>query len=162
MSTRIPLPQTSVQALVRALRNMGPYLLIELLLPGGTLVAVLLWLSQNAAKRPSTRARLPTAPRGVAATLLKPRQRNGASGSALLPFEKKLHDLRHDGSGALIELRGRQVRNRMRHGQELEIRETPRARHRCASRLEHVRDDRCGRYAVLFEHDAVEDTPRRA
>jgi hypothetical protein len=29
------------------LRAFGPYLLIELLLPGGTLIALLLWLSQH-------------------------------------------------------------------------------------------------------------------
>jgi hypothetical protein len=29
------------------LRSIGPYLLIELLLPGGTLIALLLWLSQG-------------------------------------------------------------------------------------------------------------------
>jgi hypothetical protein len=32
------------------LRSVGPYLLIELLLPGGTLLAVLLWLSQGFAQ----------------------------------------------------------------------------------------------------------------
>ena len=30
-----------------ALQNAGPYLLVELLLPGGTLIALLLWVSQN-------------------------------------------------------------------------------------------------------------------
>ena len=158
----MPLSQSPVQALVRALRSMGPYLLIELLLPGGTLVAVLLWLTQNAAKRPSTRARLPASPRGVAATLLKPRQRNGPSASALLSFQQKAHDLGNDRGGAAVELVRREVRDRVRHRDEFEVRQTPRARHRRAGRLEHVRDDRCGRYAVLFEHDAVEDTPRRA
>ncbi len=29
------------------LRGLGPYLLLELLLPGGTLLALLLWLSQR-------------------------------------------------------------------------------------------------------------------
>ena len=29
------------------LRAFGPYLLVELLLPGGTLIALLLWLSQR-------------------------------------------------------------------------------------------------------------------
>ena len=29
------------------LRNLGPYLLVELILPGGTLLALLLWLSQG-------------------------------------------------------------------------------------------------------------------
>ncbi|MEN3355922.1 MAG: hypothetical protein V7640_4080 [Betaproteobacteria bacterium] len=32
------------------LRSAGPYLLIELLLPGGTLLALLLWLSQGFAQ----------------------------------------------------------------------------------------------------------------
>jgi hypothetical protein len=32
------------------LRSVGPYLLIELLLPGGTLLALLLWLSQGFAQ----------------------------------------------------------------------------------------------------------------
>ena len=30
--------------ILQALRSLGPYLLIELLLPGGTLLALLLWL----------------------------------------------------------------------------------------------------------------------
>jgi hypothetical protein len=29
------------------MQNAGPYLLVELLLPGGTLIALLLWVSQN-------------------------------------------------------------------------------------------------------------------
>jgi hypothetical protein len=32
---------------LRGMREFGPYLLIELLLPGGTLVALLLWLMQR-------------------------------------------------------------------------------------------------------------------
>ena len=32
---------------LNALRNFGPYFLVELLLPGGTLVALLLWLSRR-------------------------------------------------------------------------------------------------------------------
>lgn len=32
---------------VKTLRNFGPYFLVELLLPGGTLVALLLWLSRR-------------------------------------------------------------------------------------------------------------------
>ena len=31
-----------------ALRNAGPYVLMELLLPGGTLLALLMWLSSGA------------------------------------------------------------------------------------------------------------------
>ena len=32
---------------VKVLRDAGPYLLMELLLPGGTLLALLLWLSSG-------------------------------------------------------------------------------------------------------------------
>jgi hypothetical protein len=28
-------------------RNLGPYLLVELLLPGGTVIALLLWIFRN-------------------------------------------------------------------------------------------------------------------
>ena len=35
------------QRLITALRDVGPYVLLEILLPGGTLVALLLWLSQR-------------------------------------------------------------------------------------------------------------------
>ena len=38
---------TTLKTISRRLRAAGPYLLIELLLPGGTLVALLLWLSQH-------------------------------------------------------------------------------------------------------------------
>ena len=33
------------------LRSVGPYAVIEILLPGGTLIALLLWLSRRAASR---------------------------------------------------------------------------------------------------------------
>jgi hypothetical protein len=33
-------------------RSIGPYLLVEVLLPGGTLIALLLWLSQHAKLQP--------------------------------------------------------------------------------------------------------------
>jgi hypothetical protein len=35
------------QRAITALRELGPYVLLEILLPGGTLVALLLWLSQR-------------------------------------------------------------------------------------------------------------------
>ena len=35
------------QRTITALRGLGPYVLLEILLPGGTLVALLLWLSQR-------------------------------------------------------------------------------------------------------------------
>jgi len=43
MTMKLP----NFQAVAQGLRKAGPYLLIELLLPGGTLVALLLWLSQH-------------------------------------------------------------------------------------------------------------------
>ena len=36
-----------LSGLLRASRKAGPYLLVELLLPGGTLIALLLWFSSN-------------------------------------------------------------------------------------------------------------------
>ena len=37
----------TLKTVSRRLRAVGPYLLVELLLPGGTLIAFLLWLSQH-------------------------------------------------------------------------------------------------------------------
>ena len=37
----------TVQKSLPKLRALGPYLVIEMLLPGGTLLALLLWLSQR-------------------------------------------------------------------------------------------------------------------
>ena len=33
--------------MITGLRDLGPYVLLEILLPGGTLVALILWLSQR-------------------------------------------------------------------------------------------------------------------
>lgn len=33
--------------LLPAVRALGPYLLVELVLPGGTLIALLMWLTQQ-------------------------------------------------------------------------------------------------------------------
>ena len=38
----------SFQKLIATLRRLGPYMLIELLLPGGTLVALALWFANSA------------------------------------------------------------------------------------------------------------------
>ena len=46
-----------------ALRAVGPYLLIELLLPGGTLFAFLLWLSQRFKRSALERGESPSVPR---------------------------------------------------------------------------------------------------
>lgn len=39
-------------------RSFGPYLAIELLLPGGSLIALLLWLCRTYAKPPNYHRRL--------------------------------------------------------------------------------------------------------
>ena len=41
---------TAVYRFMLRVRSLGPYVLIELLLPGGTLLALLLWLSQGMAR----------------------------------------------------------------------------------------------------------------
>jgi hypothetical protein len=38
---------TALKNLLLKLRALSPYLFVELLLPGGTLIALLLWLSQG-------------------------------------------------------------------------------------------------------------------
>ena len=48
-----------------ALRSVGPYLLIELVLPGGTLFALALWLSQRFGKRKETAPGTPAKPLGA-------------------------------------------------------------------------------------------------
>lgn len=37
----------AVEKLLSNARSVGPYLLVEILLPGGTLIALALWLSVN-------------------------------------------------------------------------------------------------------------------
>jgi hypothetical protein len=37
----------TLKNLLPKLRSLGPYFFVELLLPGGTLIALLLWLSQG-------------------------------------------------------------------------------------------------------------------
>ena len=50
----------TLRRLSRSARRVGPYVLIELLLPGGTLLALLLWLSQHLRLQPGAGAwRLP-------------------------------------------------------------------------------------------------------
>jgi hypothetical protein len=39
--------ESNLKLIVPALRSLGPYLLVEILLPGGTLVALLMWLYQQ-------------------------------------------------------------------------------------------------------------------
>ena len=63
---------------LRILRRAGPYVLVELLLPGGTLLALLLWLSSGAGRGafaeehpariiPSVSERVVAVPTGIAA-----------------------------------------------------------------------------------------------
>jgi hypothetical protein len=52
----------AVEQIFRQARSLGPYLAIELILPGGSIVALLLWSFRN---RPAARqmaARIATAP----------------------------------------------------------------------------------------------------
>ena len=79
-----------------------------------------------------------------------------------LAFQQELDDFGHDRGGALIELRRREVRDRMRHHEEAKIGNAPAPGHRPAGHLEHVRDDRGRRNAVLFKYYAVEHTARAA
>jgi hypothetical protein len=44
----------TLQTLRRLLARVGPYVLIELLLPGGTLVALLLYLHSRREEKPTT------------------------------------------------------------------------------------------------------------
>jgi hypothetical protein len=40
-----------MNALIQVVRNAGPYLAIELLLPGGSVIALLMWLSRHRFKK---------------------------------------------------------------------------------------------------------------
>ena len=56
---------TAVEQIFRQVRSLGPYLAIELILPGGSIVALLLWSFRN---RPAARliaARIASAPRAL-------------------------------------------------------------------------------------------------
>ena len=155
-----------MRSLIRTLRRFGPYLLIELLLPGGTLVAIMLWLSQNLARRQNPRARPRLITRSVATRIVCLPAREApvmkVAASALLPIEKEPHDLWRNRSRAFVELRGSEIRNGMRHGQKSEVRQSPGPRHGLSGYFEHISDDRCGRNAMLFKNDAVEHTARAA
>ena len=84
-----------------------------------------------------------------------------ATGS-VLAFEQQLDYLRRNFPRALIELRFGEIGNRVRHGEEFKILQSPRACHRLAGSHEHIRDDRCRRHTLLFKHYAVEHTARAA
>ena len=45
--------------LLEGARSLGPYLLVELLLPGGSLIALLLWLFRHSWKKQAPDARTP-------------------------------------------------------------------------------------------------------
>ena len=47
-----------MSAIVQGVKNVGPYMLVELLLPGGTLIALTMWLLARWRKK-----KLPLAPR---------------------------------------------------------------------------------------------------
>ena len=46
----------SLRSLIAKLRSLGPYVLIELLLPGGTLVALALWFANRRARAAAAEA----------------------------------------------------------------------------------------------------------
>jgi hypothetical protein len=46
-----------MKQLLQGARALSPYLLVELLLPGGTLIALSLWLYQNKGRLPGWRGR---------------------------------------------------------------------------------------------------------
>ena len=144
-------------------------MLIELLLPGGTLIAILLWLARRAGRPSRTRTLAKPVAARVAVLRLAPAGRvptifgaTGATASARLTLEQKPHDLGNDRRGALIELCGRQVRDRVRHREKSKIGQAPRARHSPSRYREDVGDDRRRWNAMLFENDAVEHTARAA
>ena len=157
------------RSLLNAARSLGPYLLVELLLPGGTLIAILLWLSRRARGQSRLSALAKPVAGSVAALRVMPAARpraipaaTGSAISARLPLEQKPHHLRHDRRGPLIELCGRQVCDRVRHREKSEIGQTPRPRHRPPRYREDVGDDRRRWNAMLFENYAVEHTARAA
>ena len=47
MTATLKMLMPATRAMFPAARALGPYLLVELLLPGGTLVALLLWLYRH-------------------------------------------------------------------------------------------------------------------
>lgn len=63
-----------LKTLVPRARRLGPYMLVELLLPGGTLLALLLWLSQELIRSPRTRAPRRITAATVAERMVGPRE----------------------------------------------------------------------------------------
>lgn len=79
-----------------------------------------------------------------------------------LALQQKPRYLGRDRTCALIEFRRREVCDRVLHHEEAKFRNAPAPRHGAAGQLEHVRDDRRRRNAVLFKYYAVEHTARAA
>ncbi len=80
----------------------------------------------------------------------------------LLPFEQKIHNLRHHLTRPAVELIFREIGNRMWHSQIFVIRQAPGHSHGATGGLKHIRNDRSSRNAVFFKNDAVEHTARAA
>lgn len=59
---------------IAGIRRVAPYLLIELILPGGSIVALILWLLRNGASVRRVLARIPLRAKSVAqfAAVLRP------------------------------------------------------------------------------------------
>ncbi len=61
---------TRMRSVLQALRALGPYVLIELVLPGGTLFALVLWLAQQR-RAAASRLRSTVPPHAVEAMGMK-------------------------------------------------------------------------------------------
>jgi hypothetical protein len=155
----------NLKTVLQSMRSLGPYVLVELLLPGGTLIAGLLWLTQHVRRRYDVGVQPRPVASSVVSLRLEPRvsrMRQVRLALRALTFKQKLHHFRHDGGGTLIEFRRRQVGDGVGHREEAKIRKTPGAGHSATGGFENVRDDRSGRNPVLFKHYAVEHTARAA
>jgi hypothetical protein len=60
---------TALKNLFPKLRALSPYLFVELLLPGGTLIALLLWLSQGMTRTGTLAVHLPVEAPAVVARI---------------------------------------------------------------------------------------------
>ena len=64
----------NLKTVLQSVRSLGPYVLIELLLPGGTLIAGLLWLAQHVRRRQDWKTRPRPVAGSVVSLQLEPRR----------------------------------------------------------------------------------------
>ena len=69
------------QRIAQTLRRLGPYLLVELLLPGGTLFALLLWLSQGNVRAGFSGVQLPVTTPYATLSMIDTSQSQAAAGA---------------------------------------------------------------------------------